>query len=108
MVTPKYEREPGNAPGSFYVVKDQCFLCGLPSATAPRNITFREGGCGCGGLTNHCRVEHQPGTWEETVSVMEAARTSCIAAIRYRGTDPRILEWFRTNGCAFLCDAPGA
>lgn len=39
---------------------------------------------------------------------MEAARCSCIAAIRYCGTDLRILKWFRTNGCAYLCDAPEA
>ncbi|MDB6134278.1 MAG: hypothetical protein JWM59_2521 [Verrucomicrobiales bacterium] len=106
IVPPKYEGEPDNAPGPFYVVKDQCLLCGLPSASAPRNITFREGGCG--GPANHCRVERQPRNWEETVALMEAARSSRIAAIRYCGTDPAILEWLRVHGCAFLCDTPEA
>ena len=35
LITPKFEREWDNAPGPFYVVKDQCILCALPPETAP-------------------------------------------------------------------------
>ena len=39
LVTPKFEREPDNAPGAFYVIKDQCIICALPPETAPQNIS---------------------------------------------------------------------
>jgi hypothetical protein len=43
LITPKFEREWDNAPGPFYVVKDQCILCALPPETAPQNITWTWG-----------------------------------------------------------------
>jgi len=107
LVTPKFEREPDNAPGPFYVVKDLCILCALPPETAPQNITwdaeFQSTGCvGCG---NHCRVERQPQTADELARVIEAACGSCVEAIRYCGTDPEILARFRAEGLERLCDA---
>lgn len=107
LVTPKFEREPDNVPGAFYVVKDQCILCSLPPETAPQNITwdagFQKGGCT--GCPNHCRVERQPETPDEVARVVEAACASCVEAIRYCGTDPDILAQFRENGMERLCDA---
>ena len=104
LVTPKFEREPDNAPGPFYVVKDQCILCALPPETAPENITwdaqFQRGGC-----PNHCRVEQQPRTPEQLARIIEAAYGSCVQAIRYCGTDPEILARFRELGLQRLCDA---
>lgn len=40
MVRPLFEREAGSAPGPFYVVKDQCITCSLPTETAPENINI--------------------------------------------------------------------
>ena len=107
LVTPKFEREPDNAPGPFYVIKDQCILCALPPETAPQNITwdaqFQQ--TDCTGCPNHCRVERQPQTPEELAVVIEAACHSCVEAIRYCGTDPEILTRFRAQGLERLCDA---
>ena len=108
LVTPKFEREPDNAPGPFYVIKDQCTLCALPPETAPANITWSERTFqrSCGETCpTHCRVAKQPETAEELALVMEASRCSCIAAIRYCGTDPEILARFRAVGLESLCDA---
>ena len=108
LVTPKFEREPDNAPGPFYVVKDLCMLCALPPETAPVNITWSQETFqrSCGETCpRHCRVEKQPETAEELEHVIEAARCSCVAAIRYCGTDPEILERFRAEGLERLCDA---
>jgi len=107
FVKPLYERETDGAPGPFYVIKGQCLLCALPVETAPRNITwsaetFRRG---CEDCPSHCRVERQPETAEEIAQVIEAACHSCIAAIRYCGTDPEILRQFRESRGENLCDA---
>lgn len=107
LVTPRFEREPDNAPGPFYVIKGHCIICDLPPETAPQNITwdaeFQRGGCT--GCPNHCRVERQPETLEEVAQVIEAACHSCVAAIRYCGTDPEILRQLREAGGEHLCDA---
>jgi len=107
LVTPKFEREPDNAPGPFYVIKDHCILCALPPETAPENITwdaeFQRGGCT--GCPNHCRVERQPQTPDEVALVIEATCGSCVEALRYCGTDPEILARFREQGLERLCDA---
>lgn len=107
LVTPKFEREPDNAPGPFYVVKGHCIICSLPLEIAPDNVKwdaeFHRGGCT--GCPNHCRVERQPQTPDEVVLVVDAACGSCVEALRYCGTDPEILERFRERGFERLCDA---
>jgi Na+-translocating ferredoxin:NAD+ oxidoreductase RNF subunit RnfB len=107
LVTPKFEREPDNAPGPFYVVKNECILCAMPPEVAPQNIRwdaeFQR--TGCVGCPNHCRVERQPQTADEVERVIQAACASCVEAIRYCGTDPEILARFRAEGLERLCDA---
>jgi hypothetical protein len=107
LVQPLRERESDAAPGPFYVEKDQCITCSVPVVTAPQNITWSEHTFrrGCEDCPRHCRVEKQPETQEELDSVIEAARLSCVEAIRYCGTDPAILQRFRDLGLARLCDA---
>jgi hypothetical protein len=109
LVQPLHDREPDNAPGPFYVVKDVCILCALPVETAPRNITWTaevmERGSNLGTCPTHCRIERQPETEEELARVIEAAEHSCVEAIRYCGTDPSILSHFRARGLERLCDA---
>jgi hypothetical protein len=46
----------------------------------------------------HCRIERQPTTEQELAQVIEAACNSCVEAIRYCGTDPKIIVRFRENG----------
>jgi len=39
-------RNPKNAPGPFYVLRDQCISCGAPQAEAPGLVTLDDGvGC---------------------------------------------------------------
>ncbi len=108
IVQPRFERYPDNAPGSFYVIQDQCILCALPPETAPRSITWSDQTFrfnGCRDCPTHCRVERQPETDEEVAALIEAACASCVEAIRYCGTDPKILASFRERGYERLCDA---
>ena len=107
LVTPKFEREPDNAPGPFYVIKDRCILCALPPETAPQNITWdtESHGANCASCPDHCRVARQPQTPDEVARVIAAAGGSCVEAIRYCGTDPEILARFRAEGLERLCDA---
>ncbi len=107
MVTPHYEREPQNAPGPFYVVKDICLLCSLPVETAPRTIRYHETPCeDCSKrLPDHCFVSRQPETPEEIDRMIEVVAGSCIAAYRYCGSDPDIIRRLVKAGCRDQCDA---
>jgi len=107
LVQPLYEREPDSVPGPFYVMKDQCILCALPPELAPQTIAWDEQfqHSGCVGCPNHCRVEKQPETPEELDLIIQAACYSCVEAIRYCGTDPKILARFRDLGYERLCDS---
>jgi hypothetical protein len=107
-VQPLYERYPDNAPGPFYVIKDQCIICALPPETAPKSITWSEETfrvSDCMDCPTHCRVERQPETEEEIAAAIEAACGSCVEAIRYCGTDAKILSKFKDLGYERLCDA---
>ena len=107
LVTPRIARESDNAPGPFYVIKDNCILCALPPETAPDNIKWdaQFQRSGCVGCPNHCRVERQPETPQELELVIDAACASCVEAIRYCGTDPQVIATFRERGLERLCDA---
>src|SRR3954468_7861371 len=85
MVTPVYEREDGSAAGPFYVVKDRCITCSLPTETAPENIRYHERPCtSCPtSLTRHCVVTRQPETAEELDRKIEVVAGSCVDAYRY-------------------------
>jgi hypothetical protein len=106
-VRPLYEREPENAPGPFYVVKDVCITCSLPVETAPENIKYHERSCEaqCEARADHCYVSRQPGTPEEIDRMIEVVAGSCIAAYRYCGTDAEILRRLVEAGCKQQCDA---
>ena len=107
MVKPLYDREDGSAPGPFYVVKDQCLTCSLPTETAPENIRYHERACtSCPrDSTTHCVVTRQPETSEELDRMIEVVTASCVAAYRYCGTDPEILRRLVQAGCKAQCDA---
>jgi hypothetical protein len=105
-VTPLYEPEDG-APGPFYVIKDQCITCSVPTETAPDNIRYHKRPCtSCpSSLTNHCVVTRQPETPEELERMIEVVAASCVQAYRYCGTDLDILRRLVEVGCAPQCDA---
>ena len=104
-MNPLFEREPDNAPGDFYVVKDSCITCGLPGETAPGCVSWnrcpkeKEDG------SLHCRVHKQPESDEEIEAMVEATMGSCVEAMRYCGTDERILAAFKKAGMERVCDA---
>lgn len=107
MVTQLYEREDGSAPGPFYVIKDQCITCSLPTETEPENIRYHERPCtSCPtSLTENCVVTRQPETPEELAHMIEVVAGSCVAAYRYDGTDAEILRRLVEAGCREQCDA---
>src|SRR4051794_10817397 len=107
MVTPVYEREDGSAPGPFYVIKNQCITCSLPTETAPENIRYHERACtSCPtSLTDHCVVIRQPETADELDCMIDVVRRSCVEAYCYCGTDPEILRRLVEAGCREQCDA---
>jgi hypothetical protein len=101
MVSPLFEREPENAPGPFYVVKDQCITCSLPVETAPETIRYHETPSercpeGC---ADHCYVSRQPETPEEVDRMIEVVADSCISAYRYCGSNE---QHSNSNSSGFL------
>ena len=107
LVRPLYGREDGSAPGPFYVVKDRCITCSLPTETAPENIRYHQRPCtSCRtSLTEHCVVMRQPETPEELGRMIEVVAGSCVSAYRYCGTDLDILRRLVEAGCTEQCDA---
>ena len=90
------ERAPLNAEGDFYVEKDLCLACMAPEYEAPELMGYDE--------QTFCHFKRQPATPEELDHAIEAVCVSCIAALRYAGTDPRILERLRSKGAEAQCD----
>jgi hypothetical protein len=97
MSNTKFERTPLNAEGDFYVMKDTCITCLAPEIKAPELMGLDE--------TTGCYFRRQPQTREEVEHAIEAVSVSCVAALRYAGSDPAILERLRAKGEKFQCDA---
>jgi len=93
----KRQRTPLNAKGDFYVEKDTCLICMAPEHEAPELMGYDEG--------IGCYFKRQPRTPEELSHAIEAVWVSCVAALRYAGDDPVILERLRAKGCEAQCDA---
>ena len=90
------ERAPLNAEGDFYVEKDVCLACMAPEYEAPELMAYDE--------QTFCYFKRQPATAEELDHAIEAVCVSCIAALRYAGNDPLILERLRAKGAESQCD----
>src|SRR4051812_12847152 len=90
-------RHPRNAPGPFYVVKDECISCGAPQAEAPGLVTLD---------VNGCYFHKQPETTAEVNDAIRAILVSCIEVYRYGGDDPSIRRRLAELGHARLCDRP--
>lgn len=84
----RYPRCPGNAPGAFYVIHNQCISCEVPVAEAPELMDFH----GEPGFDYHCRFYRQPATEAELDHAINAVRFGCCGAVRYGGNDKEILD----------------
>src|SRR5687767_5705135 len=103
----RYEAEPENAPGDFYVERDQCMICMLPVETAPGMFGFHDASVATGSHSgSHCYVARQPVTAAEVALSIEAVTGSCCQAVRYAGTDPDIIARIRAGDSIKSCDNP--
>ena len=93
---------PDNAPGAFYT-EDNCICCGAPEAAAPELIGWSSR-TEDGYKYMECIFRRQPETPEEVDMAINAMDISCIANLRYRGSDPVILEKLKAMGYEHLCD----
>jgi hypothetical protein len=92
------KRHPENAPGDFYSMDGVCITCGAPEAEAPDLIAHSPSGWG------HCHFKRQPQTPEEVERAINAVAVSCIAGLRYGGTDEKIIKRLHELGCGGECD----
>jgi len=93
------ERTPKNAPGPFYVAKDQCITCMAPEAEAPMLMGFDED-------APSCYFRRQPETAEEVYRAMRALRVACCDALRYDGSDPEVARRLVVAGSGAQVDRP--
>ncbi|PXY43586.1 hypothetical protein [Flavobacterium hydrophilum] len=84
-----------NASGDFYVEKNGCTLCGAPEAEAEGLIGHSENGC---------YFIRQPQTEEEIEQAINAIAVSCVSAVRYGGTDQKIIKRLYELDLATECD----
>jgi hypothetical protein len=89
------KRHPLNR-GDFYINYGDCIACGAPWAEAPDIVEHTQ--------DNHCYFKKQPETEAEMDQAIRALGVSCIAALRYGGSDESILKRLHENGMADLCD----
>jgi len=97
------QRNPLNAPGSFYTEANLCLACCLPAEEAPDLMGFEED------LENpmfSCFYKKQPETPEELNRAFQAMAVNCIDTLRYSGTDPAILHRLQELGMEGQCDFP--
>ena len=78
------DRTPKNAPGAFYVAKDECIACRAPEAEARGLMSYDE-------EYSSCFFERQPTTPEEEYRAIRAVWASCCRAVKYGGNDPRVV-----------------
>lgn len=86
-----------NVPGDFYVEKDGCTLCGAPEVEAHGLMANSDEGC---------YFIRQPQTEEEIEHAINAITVSCVSAVRYGGTDQKIIKKLHDLGSGTECDNP--
>jgi len=82
--------------GDFYIRNGECITCGAPRAEAPDIVEH--------GMDGHCYFKKQPQTETELDQAINAMMVSCINALRYGGTEEKILKRLYEDGMADLCD----
>jgi hypothetical protein len=99
-MNPKSEpkvRDPGNAPGDFYVESDCCSLCGVPWHIAPELFGYD---------TKGCWVKRQPSGAVEERKMFEVIATQELSCVRYGGSNSKVLEELANLGAGVQCDSP--
>ncbi|MDA0204502.1 MAG: hypothetical protein O3A53_07285 [Acidobacteria bacterium] len=81
----KYAAHPESAPGDFYVINDECIICGAPHEVAPDLIAWTEG-------ASSCIWKKQPATPEELEQAISVIGAACCDSHRYAGSDPEIMS----------------
>ena len=92
-------RHPLNAPGDFYVEANSCILCGAPEVEAIGLMAHSDEGC---------YFTRQPETEPEIEQALNAIAVSCVSAVRYGGTDKKIIARLSRMNCLSECDFPDA
>lgn len=95
-----YQRFPKNAAGDFYTT-GECLSCGIPEHLAPECLVPLND---LGNELGETFFLRQPATPGEVRNVCAAAKSCCVDAIRYAGTDSAILSLLDNN--PLYCDFP--
>ena len=95
-----HQRFPKNAAGDFYTT-GECLSCGIPEHFAPECLAPLDDPTNELGETYFLR---QPSTPVELRNVCAAAKSCCVDAIRYAGTDSAILSLL--DNSPLYCDFP--
>jgi len=93
-------RDPNNAAGDFYVAANECIRCFAPHQVAPGLMND------AGVSFQNCFFRRQPRTDAELEQAIAAVRASCVHALRYSGTDRRVIKTLHDEGCGECCDHP--
>jgi hypothetical protein len=93
---PQRVAHPLNADGDFYVEKGLCLACTAPEHEAPELMSHED--------DYHCYFKRQPRTPDEVDKAIRAVVVGCCGAVRYRGTDPTIIERVVALGGREDCD----
>ena len=96
-------KHPLNVPGDFYVEAGLCLACTAPEHEAPQLVDHCEGEEGY-----HCYFKKQPSTQEETLLAIRAVQFGCCGAVRYGGSDPKIIARLAAIGRGDDCDNLGS
>ena len=97
------DRYPLNADGDFYVENGMCIICCAPEHAAPALMGFFSDPDGSN-RESHCYFKQQPRTEAETRDAIDAIRASCCGALRYGGSDRRIIDALIQAGHGAVCD----
>jgi hypothetical protein len=97
------DRYPLNADGDFYVENGMCIICCAPEHAAPALMGFFSDPDGSN-RESHCYFKQQPRTEAETRDAIDAIRASCCGALRYGGSDRRIIDALIQAGNGAACD----
>lgn len=95
------DAHPKNAPGGFYVINHECMACGVPQYVAPELVEWE---LDSEGRPDHCFFCKQPETAMELIHAVKAIEGSCCGAVRYRGSDPEIIQKLKEARCSDAID----
>jgi hypothetical protein len=75
--------------------------CGVPHHFAPELMEWERD---AGGRRAHCYFRKQPETALELIHAVKAVEGSCCGAVRYRGSNPEIIQKLKDAGCKNALD----